>query len=175
MSEIRSYEQFPVGMVAGVVGFSLVVYLVGAYLLWPFGWFVAAAYLVYAAVMELTVLSRSCRSCYYYGKRCAFGKGSVCGTLFSKGNPSSFTSKPITFATLLPDFLVGILPIAGGLIGLVLWFSWTGVLVLLAFGLLFFLGTAMVRGRVACKYCRQRTLGCPAQQLFEKRQKKTPS
>jgi len=33
---------------------------------------------------------------------------------------------------------------------------------------LFFGGTAMIRGNLVCKYCKQREIGCPAEKLFNK-------
>jgi hypothetical protein len=29
----------------------------------------------------------------------------------------------------------------------------------------------MIRGSIACKYCKQRELGCPAEQMFAKKKK----
>ena len=43
------------------------------------------------------------------------------------------------------------------------------VLVLVAVLLILgFPGTAFVRGQLACRFCRQRELGCPAEQLFDR-------
>jgi hypothetical protein len=30
------------------------------------------------------------------------------------------------------------------------------------------MGNAVVRSQLACRYCRQREIGCPAQRLFER-------
>jgi hypothetical protein len=40
------------------------------------------------------------------------------------------------------------------------------VIALLVLG---FAGNALVRGRMACRFCKQREIGCPAVQLFEKK------
>jgi hypothetical protein len=37
--------------------------------------------------------------------------------------------------------------------------------------LLTFIGNGLVRGSLACKYCKQREIGCPAEQLFNKKKK----
>jgi hypothetical protein len=34
-------------------------------------------------------------------------------------------------------------------------------------------GNAMLRGSLACKYCKQKELGCKAEQLFNKGKKTT--
>ena len=47
-------------------------------------------------------------------------------------------------------------------------FSWVLLLAIGALVLLGSVGTGFIRGQLACKYCRQRELGCPAEQLFNK-------
>jgi hypothetical protein len=42
----------------------------------------------------------------------------------------------------------------------------TLVIALLVLG---FAGNALVRGQLACRFCRQREIGCPAVQMFEKK------
>ena len=46
----------------------------------------------------------------------------------------------------------------------------TLAIIFIALLLLGFLGNALVRGHLACRYCRQREIGCPAERLFDKRQ-----
>jgi hypothetical protein len=47
-------------------------------------------------------------------------------------------------------------------------FTWTILILVIALLLLGFPGNALVRGQLACKYCKQREIGCPATQLFDK-------
>ena len=70
---------------------------------------------------------------------------------------------------MIPDFLVGIIPIVAGIILLIQSFSWVilGLIIVLFF--LFFGGTALIRGKLVCKYCKQREIGCPAEKLFNKK------
>jgi hypothetical protein len=67
---------------------------------------------------------------------------------------------------MLPDLIVLLWPVLGGIILLVQDFTWllAGMLVLLVVFSLS--GNAIVRGSFACKYCRQREPGCPAARLF---------
>jgi hypothetical protein len=37
---------------------------------------------------------------------------------------------------------------------------------------LFFGGSAFIRGTLACKYCKQKDIGCPAYDIFNKKKKK---
>lgn len=169
MDDTVRYERFPTQLVALAILLSLSTYAIGAYILAGFGLWVAILYLLYCLAIELNVVRRSCVSCYYYGKVCCFGKGKLCALMFKKKEPRTFTERKITMLDLLPDMLVGVIPILGGIVLTVKDFSWlilalTGAVVVLSFG-----GTAVLRGRFACKYCKQRDLGCPAQDLFEKK------
>lgn len=44
--------------------------------------------------------------------------------------------------------------------------SWVLLGLLVALLVLSSMGNAIVRGSFVCKYCRQREIGCPAQELF---------
>jgi hypothetical protein len=74
---------------------------------------------------------------------------------------------------IMPDFLVSILPLAVGGYYLVQSFSWLRLSFVLVLVILAFPVTGFVRGAIACKYCRQREIGCPAVQFFAKKDKKT--
>jgi len=104
--------------------------------------------------------------CYYYGRVCGLGKGRLCSLLFRKGDPQRFVEKETSWTKMLPDFMVFILPLAGGIVLLSGDFNWVlaamlAILVILSFG-----GNALIRGSFACKYCKQREIGCPAEKLF---------
>ena len=107
-------------------------------------------------------------NCYYYGKVCAFGKGKLCALLFKQGNPQNFAADTITWSQLIPDFLVSLIPIAVGIFILVTDFSILCLVLLIILIALSFGGNAIVRGNFACKYCKQRESGCPAEKLFSK-------
>ncbi|UCE46043.1 MAG: hypothetical protein JSU93_00010 [Methanobacteriota archaeon] len=148
---------------------SLSIYIIGAIVLWLLAPLVSVCYVLYCVILEIRLLRRSCVNCYYYGKTCCFGKGRLCSSLFKKGEPGRFTERQITWYDILPDFMVTIIPIVGGIILLIDEFSWIVILSILALLGLGFAGSAVVRGSFACKYCMQKDLGCPAQRLFEKK------
>ena len=166
MKQTKVYECFPLWMVVlgNVVGLSI--YLIGAYILTGFGLWMAGLYLLYCFGLELRLLKGHCVNCYYYGKVCGFGKGKLCTWLFKQGEPRKFTEADISWANMLPDFLVLLWPLFGGIILLVQDFTWLGVGMLVLLVALALWGNAIVRGSFACKYCKQKELGCPAARLF---------
>lgn len=166
--ESKRYENFPIGIVALSNGVSLAIYGLGLYILSGLGIAVASAYLLYCLWMELILLRGSCIHCYYYGKTCAFGKGRLCSLFFKRGDPQRFAQKEFSWKDMLPDLLVTLFPLVGGIILLIRQFDWLllGAIVLLL-GLTF-AGNAVIRGTFACTHCKQRDLGCPAEQLFNK-------
>jgi hypothetical protein len=87
---------------------------------------------------------------------------------FKKGNPERFTGKEISWKDLIPDFLVLIFPLVGGIIALIMDFTWLVLVLMVILVVLSSSGNALIRGSLACKYCKQRELGCPAVQLFDK-------
>ena len=168
-SETKRFEQYPKRFVIVSNLQSLAIYVIGAFLLWLLVPLISICYVFYCVILEVRLLRRSCINCYYYGKTCCFGKGRMCSILFKKGEPQRFTEKEITWHDVLPDFMVTIVPIVGGMILLTDEFSWTVIISILALLGLGFAGSAVVRGSFACKYCLQKDLGCPAQRLFEKK------
>jgi len=151
--------------VCNLVSWSI--YAIGAYILATLWIWLVTPYLLYALWLEVRLLRTGCVDCAYYGKACAFGKGKLCSAAFERGDPQRFAEREISWAEVLPDFLVTVLPLIGGIVFLVAngW-QWR-IAVLLA--LLFVLGfgvTGFVRGSLACRYCMQRDIGCSAYELF---------
>ena len=168
MEPEKSYEHFPLSMILFAVLVNVSIYALGVAILSGFGTITAALYLLYCLGVEIHVMKRSCVDCYYYGKWCAFGKGRAAPLLFRRGDPKRFASKCMTWKDLLPDMLVALIPLVGGIALLVRGFSWSVVIMLAALLALSFHGNYIVRTKIACKYCKQRALGCPAEQFFNK-------
>jgi hypothetical protein len=166
MRQTKVYECFPIWIVILSNFIGLSIYLIGAYILAGFGLWMAGLYLLYCFGLELRLLKGHCVNCYYYGKVCGFGKGKLCAWLFKKGDPRQFTETDISWANMLPDFLVLLWPVFGGIILLVQDFTWLGVGMLILLVALSLWGNALVRGSFACKYCKQKQLGCRATELF---------
>jgi hypothetical protein len=168
MSEKRRYDSYPMWMVALSIMFSFSIYAIGAYVLWKFIPLVSVLYLAYCAILEVRVLRHSCTGCYYYGRTCCFGKGRLSPLLFKKRDPREFAEREASWRDILPDFMVTVIPLIGGAVLLATEFSWVIAVLLLVLFVLGFPGSAFIRGSCACRYCRQRDLGCPAVRLFEK-------
>ncbi|MFH1065968.1 MAG: hypothetical protein V1734_05680 [Nanoarchaeota archaeon] len=165
----KAYENYPftINLVCNIL--SLAIYGIGAYLLALISIYIMFFYLLFVLLSEYRLLKHSCRHCYYYGKRCAFGKGKVCSILFSKGNAKTFTSRKITRKSLIPDFLVFLVPFVAGIALLIMHFSGVVLVLVVILFLLGSMGNAFVRSNLACKYCKQRGIGCPAEKLFKKK------
>ena len=166
MDQTKTYERFPLRMVGLSNLVAVLIYGLGAYLLAGFGLWLSGLYLLYCLGLEFRLLKGHCVDCYYYGKVCGFGKGKLCSWLFKRGNPRKFTETDVSWTNMLPDFVVLLWPVLGGIILLVQDFSWLllGLVVLLV--VLSLSGNAIVRGSFVCKQCRQKELGCPAARLF---------
>jgi hypothetical protein len=164
--EVKTYEQFPGVIVLAANLLSLALYALGIFIISRTGvWFVLI-YGLYCLWFEFRTLRRSCVNCYYYGKRCGLGKGIICSRLFKQGKNEEFSAHSFTWLDLLPDFVVIIIPLIFGIISLIQNFSWIILLALLILIILSTTGNAIIRGNFLCRYCRQRELGCLAQQLF---------
>ncbi len=161
------HETYPVTTVVCANLLSFLTWGIGIYLISRFGLVPAALYLLFILILEFRLLRGHCTDCWYYGKRCAFGKGSVSALLFRRGVPERFTAMQITWKDILPDFLVFVIPVIAGIILLVRAFSLTVLILVIVLLLLGFAGNALVRGQLACRFCRQREIGCPAAQLFD--------
>ncbi len=171
MKNPKYYENYPHWMVIISNFFSIAIYLIGAFIIYQLGSIWLVSYLLYILWIEIRILRRSCVNCYYYGKRCAFGKGKISYLLFKKGDSKRFIKDGITWKDIIPDFMVSIIPILVGIVILIIDFNWFLLTMIVILALLTFVGNALVRGSLACKYCKQREIGCPAEQLFNKTKK----
>ena len=166
MQEPGCKENYPIWMVFVSNLLSLLVYGIGAYILSRFGIVWATAYLIFILIFELRLIGRHCTDCYYFGKTCAFGKGRLSALFFKKGSPEKFIAMKISWKDIIPDFLLFIIPVLAGILLIIQGFTWTILILVIALLLLGFLGNTLVRGQLACRYCKQRDIGCPAAQLF---------
>ena len=164
----ETYDDFPFSLVQVCMVVNITIYILGAYLIAPLGKIFVALYLLYCLWMEIRLLLRRCRDCYYFGRLCAFGKGKICSLFFKKGSPERFKMKKITWINLMPDLFVSLIPLIIGGFYLVQSFSWLRLSFILIFVIISFPITGFIRGSISCKFCRQKGMGCPAVQLFAK-------
>ena len=168
MQNNKAYENFPLWISLLSWSLSLSIYALGSYIFWVLYSPLTIGYIIYFFWIEFRILKVSCVNCYYYGKYCGLGRGKLCAMLFKKGNPESFIEKEIAWKDLIPDFMVLIFPLVGGIIILIRDFTWLILVLMVVLVMLSMGGTALIRGSFACKYCKQKELGCPAEHLFNK-------
>jgi len=168
MQNNKVYENFPVWIPLLSCILSVAIYALGAFIFYQLSIIFTVLYLLFCLWIEFRILRKSCVNCYYYGKICGLGRSKLCPLFFKKGTQERFTETQISWKDLIPDFLVMIFPLVGGIIALIMNFTWLILALLVILVLLSFCGNAVLRGSLACKYCKQRELGCPAEQLFNK-------
>jgi len=168
----KSYQNFPLWIPFFAIFVSIIGYSIGAIILSGFGIIFSILYLFYCLGSELLVVLKSCKDCWYYGKICGIGKGKIAPMLVKKGDTIKFAERDISLIHMIPDFIVVILPLLGGVILLILDFSILLISLMIVLIVLFFGGTAFIRGNFACKYCKQKEIGCPADAIFNKRKDK---
>jgi len=171
MEQPKTFENFPCWIIIISNLVSIAIYLIGAYIIYQLGIIWLLFYLLYIVVLEIRLMKRSCVNCYYYGKFCAFGKGKISSLFFKKGDSQKFIKDKITWKDILPDFLVSIILIVVGIALLILNFNWLILSLIILLVILTSVGNGFVRGSLACKFCKQKEIGCPAEQMFNKSKK----
>ena len=169
MKKVEFHEYYPYWIIIISNLLQLLIYTIGIIIIKPLGIIWLLIYLAYIIFLEIRLLRKSCINCYYYGKLCAFGKGKLCSLFFKKGNPDNFASNDnMTWKDLIPDMLVSIIPLIIGIVRLIMDFNWILLFIVILLFLLVSKGNELVRGSLACNYCKQREINCPADKMFNK-------
>lgn len=163
------YENYPWRIVVLSNLVSLSIYFIGAYIISGLGLIYTILYLLYCLFLEIRLLKNGCVNCYYYGKVCGFGKGRLSALFFKKGDSSKFSQKELGWKDMTPDMLVFIFPVISGIILLMYNFSCIILLLMVGLIILSLAGNALIRGFLTCVKCKQRELGCPAEELFREK------
>ncbi len=69
---------------------------------------------------------------------------------------------------MIPDLLISLIPFIIGIILMVIKFDYIVFTALVLLVLLTTSGNGFIRGRLTCRHCKQKELGCPADKLFNK-------
>jgi len=166
------YENYPKGFVIGANILQLLIYFIGAYIIYLIGLIWLIIFVLYILILEFRLLKLSCIHCYYYGKTCAFGRGKLCSLFFKKGNPNNFIDKKIKWKDLIPEFMLSIVPTIIGIALIIINFNLIIFLLIVFLLILSFPLNGYLRGSLACINCKQREIGCPAEQFFRKNKNK---
>lgn len=167
--ETKGYENYPRWIVLLSNLVSLAIIALGFFILMRLSIIVSFAYLLFVLVQEYRLISKHCVNCYYWGKTCGFGQGRVSALFFKKGDTSKFCEKDMTWKDMMPDLLISLIPILIGIVLLIVQFDIYLLASIVLLALLTTSGNGLIRGKLACKYCKQRELGCPAEKLFNKK------
>lgn len=164
------YENYPWWIVLLSNLVSLSICFIGAYILYGIGLIFTVLYLLYCLFMEIRLLKNGCVNCYYYGKVCGFGKGKLSALFFKRGDISHFSKRELSWKDMVPELMVSIFPLIGGIILLIQDFSWIILFLMIVLIILSMAGNAFIRGNLTCNMCKQRELGCPAEKLFNEKE-----
>jgi hypothetical protein len=167
METIKTYENYPLRTVILSNLVSLIIYLLGFIIIYKALWVFAFIYLSYIFVLELRLIKNHCTGCYYWGKTCGFAKGRISALFFKKGDISNFCNNKFSWKDMIPDLIVTLIPLITGIALLIIKFEPFILLALILLIALTTSGNQYIRGRLTCKFCRQRELGCPAEKLFK--------
>jgi hypothetical protein len=170
METSKKFEDYPTWTVILTNLFSLAIYALGIAIMIRVGVVFAILYLIYVLILEYRVMRYHCINCYYWGKKCGFGKGRLSAIFFKRGNISKFCIKDMSWKDMIPDLLVTLIPIVVGIVLVIINFSFVLLLAILLLIILTTIGNGYIRGTLTCKYCKQKVLGCPADKLFNKEQ-----
>ncbi|MFH1072605.1 MAG: hypothetical protein V1743_04210 [Nanoarchaeota archaeon] len=171
MEKEQWHENYPFWIVFFSNFVSAAIYLSGAFIMQHIGLLWVIVYVIFIGILEFRLLKGHCVNCYYYGKTCAFGKGRISRIFFKKGDVSRFCKKQMAWKDIVPDFMVSLIPAVIGIILLIKKFNLVLLSLVLIILILAFVGNGIIRSKLACKYCKQRKIGCPAEQLFNKKKK----
>jgi len=167
METIKKYENYPVGIVILSNLVSLAIYGIGFLIISGLGLVISLLYFLFILGFEYRLIRYHCTNCFYWGKRCGFGKGRLSSLFFKKGDISKFCEKEMTWRDMIPDILISLVPFVIGIILLILKFDFILLLGLILLLLLTTMGNGYIRGTLTCGYCVQRE-NCPAYLLFNK-------
>lgn len=168
METTKKYENYPIWIVFLSNLLSLVIIGLGFAIIARLGVIFSILYLIYASILEYRLLRYHCTNCLYWGKICGFGQGRLSSWFFKKGDVLKFCTKDMTWKDMIPDILVSLIPLIVGIILLIIKFDFILLSALLLLLLFTTTGNGIVRGKLTCRYCKQRDLGCPADLLFNK-------
>lgn len=167
METLRFHENYPFRIVVLSNLVSFLIYFLGFIIIYRSGWIFSVIYLAFILTLEIRLIRMHCIDCYYFGKTCGFGKGKISSLFFKKGSTDNF-SKPFSWKNMIPDMMVSLVPLITGIIFLIIKFDIILLLSLLILIILTTAGNSYIRGKLTCACCKQREMGCPAEQLFNK-------
>jgi hypothetical protein len=164
----EKYDNYPIWIVIVSNASTLLIYSLGIIIMHQLGWIASIIYLIFILILEYKLIRTHCINCFYWGKTCGFGKGRLSSLFFKKGDPSSFCKTEMSWKDMIPDLLISLVPIITGIVLLIIKFDYVILAAVVIIITLTTIGNGFIRGRLTCRFCKQRESGCPADKLFNK-------
>lgn len=166
---MKIYERYPGWIVFLTNFFQYLGVLAGAYIMFVLHWITGVLFIIYVVIMELNVYREGCRYCYYYGKRCANGKGVLAKFFVKKGDPKKFCERELRWKDFAPMMLGVFIPVIVGILLLIsrgfnIWI----LLAVIYPALNWFAINPFSYGKLSCAHCKQGAKCCPAKEFFDK-------
>jgi len=168
MEITKTHDNFPIWIVILSNLVSILIYSSGFIITFRLGWIAAVLYLIFLLAFEYRLISNHCVNCYYWGMTCGFGKGRLSALFFKRGDPVKFCNHEMSWKDMIPDLLVSLVPFIIGIVLMIIKFDFTLLFAAIILIVLTTIGNGFIRGKLTCRYCKQRELGCPAEKLFSK-------
>lgn len=165
------YESYPARTVVISNALAVTLEVIGFLMLLKASLIFALAYLLLVLGLEFRLIRFHCTRCYYWGRICGFGQGRLSSLFFRKGDPDKFCAKSMRWTDLIPEMMLSLIPLVTGIVLLIISFNLFILLGLMLIVILTTSGNSYVRGKLTCRNCRQREIGCPAEALFSKNKK----
>ena len=172
METNKRYDNYPAWIVLLSNFVSLGIFALGFLIFLRIHLLFALGYMLYFLFLEYRLIRYHCTDCFYYGRTCAFGHGRISALFCRKGDPKNFCNHTMTWKDMILDIMISLLPFIAGIILMVIEFDFVLLSATILILLLTTIGNNFVRGKLACRYCKQRDLGCPAEALFNKNKDK---
>jgi hypothetical protein len=166
---MKTPDNFPFRIVILSNSVSILIYLSGFVITLSLNLIAAILYLAFIVALEYRLLSKHCVNCYYWGKTCGFGKGRLSSLFFKRGDPAKFCENNFSWKDLIPDLLVTLIPLVIAIVLIIIRFNLILLFAAIILIALTTIGNSYIRGNLTCKYCKQREIACPAEQLFSKK------
>lgn len=164
----EAYEKYPLASVLISNLVYLSIYVIGIYLLYLIYPIFSLLFLIYILIMEYSIYKSGCSCCYYYGKRCAFGRGKIAPIIVKRKNPKEFCKKQVSFKKLIPSLLIVFIPVIAGIYLMIQDFKWEILILTIWILAINFIGNPIIYGNLACPHCKQGRTCCPACEYFMK-------
>ncbi|MFH1450889.1 MAG: hypothetical protein ABIF92_02820 [archaeon] len=169
----KTFDNYPIWVVMIIIILQLSLYVTGSFIMFKLHYITGILYIIFVLFMESTIYREGCRDCFYYGKRCAFGRGLLAPLFVKKGDGKAFREKEVTFKDLIPQVLLSLIPVLVGIALLISRGFDALILIALLYPVILWFGlNEIIYGKLSCPHCKQGKICCPAMEFFMKKRGK---